>query len=72
MFGFIDRRMLVLVAFIFDSAICFSKQNVFKTDLRNSLKPVSLSNLMMISIVRSKSDSLGYVVAFKVNQDESQ
>ena len=48
--GFIGKRMLILPVSTVDCERGFSKQNLIKTDLRNSLKPESLSNLMMISI----------------------
>nr|XP_022317923.1 zinc finger protein 862-like [Crassostrea virginica] len=64
--GFIGRRMLVLPVSTVDCGRGFSKQNLIKTDHRNSLKPESLSNLMMISIEGPTSDSFDFDQAFQV------
>lgn len=63
--GYLGRRLLVLPVSNVDCERGFSRQNLIKTDLRNSLKTESLSNIMMISIEGPTSESFPCEDAFK-------
>jgi hypothetical protein len=61
--GYLAKGMLVLPV---STERGFSWQNFIKTDLKNSLKPESLSNLMTISIEGPPSESFNFDSAFDV------
>lgn len=62
--GYLGRRLLVLPVSTVDCERGFSRQNLIKTDLRNSLKIESLSNIMMIAIEGPTSESFPFEDAF--------
>lgn len=62
--GYLGRRLLVLPVSTVDCERGFSRQNLINTDLRNSLKIESLSNIMMIAIEGPTSESFPFEDAF--------
>ncbi|XP_052706729.1 zinc finger protein 862-like [Crassostrea angulata] len=62
--GYLGRRLLVLPVSTVDCERGFSRQNLIKTDLHNSLKIESLSNIMMIAIEGPTSESFPFEDAF--------
>ncbi|KAJ8321756.1 hypothetical protein KUTeg_000227 [Tegillarca granosa] len=65
--GMLAKRLLVLPVSTVDCERGFSKQNIIKTDLRNSLKISTLENLMRISIKGpSNSADFNFEMAFDI------
>lgn len=64
--GLLAKRLLVLPVSTVDCERGFSKQNLIKTDLRNSIKPASLDNLMRISIEGPPCSEFNYDKAYDV------
>ncbi|KAJ8299937.1 hypothetical protein KUTeg_021456 [Tegillarca granosa] len=64
--GLLAKRLLVLPVSTVDCERGSSKQNLIKTDLRNSIKPASLDNLMRISIERPPCSEFNYDKAYDV------
>ncbi|KAJ8301785.1 hypothetical protein KUTeg_020772 [Tegillarca granosa] len=64
--GLLAKRLLVLPVSTVDCERDFSKQNLIKTDLRNSIKHASLDNLMRIFIEGPPCSEFNYDKAYDV------
>ncbi|KAK3097100.1 hypothetical protein FSP39_006345 [Pinctada imbricata] len=61
----VAERLLVAPVSAVDCERAFSRQNLIKTNLRNSLKVTTLDNLMRLSMCEDSVDNFDYISAFK-------